>query len=64
MAGNLSVIEDNLVSKKIEASSSLVEKNLNYGNADIGSGNFSMTDLENADLGTLPDFFSVRTLKR
>ncbi|KAG7555258.1 NAC domain [Arabidopsis suecica] len=59
VAGNVSVIEDNLVSKKIEASSSLVEKNENYGNVDIGSGNFSMSDLENADLGTLPDFFSL-----
>ncbi|EOA22114.1 hypothetical protein CARUB_v10002665mg [Capsella rubella] len=61
LAGNLSVSEDSLASKKVEASSSLVEKNPNYGNFDMGSGNFSVSDLENAELGTLPDLLSVRT---
>lgn len=60
MAGNLSVIEDNLVSKKIEALSSLMEKNPNHGNVDTGSGNFSVSD-ENGESGTLPDLLSVRT---
>lgn len=52
----MSVIEDNLMSKKIEASSIP-----NHGNVDYGSGNFSVSDLENAELGTLPDLLSVRT---
>ncbi|XP_019097355.1 PREDICTED: NAC domain-containing protein 8-like [Camelina sativa] len=64
VAGNVSVTDDNLVSKKIEALSSLVKKNPNHhGNVDIGSGNFSVSELENAELGTLPDLLSVRTLK-
>ncbi|ANM68607.1 NAC domain containing protein 85 [Arabidopsis thaliana] len=53
VGGNVSVIEDNLMSKKIEASSIP-----NHGNVDYGSGNFSVSDLENAELGTLPDLLS------
>lgn len=60
MAEDLSVVEDDLVCKKLEASSSLVEKNPNFGNFDIGSRNLSVSDLENPYLGTLPDFLSVR----
>lgn len=50
----------NLVCKNIEASSSFVEKNPNDGNFEMASENFLVSDLDNADLGTLADFFSVR----
>ncbi|VVB14487.1 unnamed protein product [Arabis nemorensis] len=58
VAGELNVSEDNLVSKNIEASSSFVEKNPNHGDFDIASENFLVSDLDNADLGALTDFFS------
>ncbi|KAJ4908380.1 hypothetical protein Rs2_12038 [Raphanus sativus] len=38
-----------------EASSSLVEKNPNYWDFDMSYGNCMVSDLEDADLGSLPD---------
>ncbi|WZY80520.1 hypothetical protein YC2023_026904 [Brassica napus] len=41
-----------------EASSSLVEKNLNYWDFNMSYGNCMVSDLEDADLGSLPDICS------
>ncbi|KFK25688.1 hypothetical protein AALP_AA8G146200 [Arabis alpina] len=58
VARDMNVTEDNLVCKNVEASSSFVEKNLNHGNLDIASEKKLVSDLDNADLGTLTDFLS------
>ncbi|CAA7023523.1 unnamed protein product [Microthlaspi erraticum] len=61
VADNFNVTEDNLGCKKVKVSSSLVEEEPNYGNFEMGSGHFLVSDFEMADLGTLPDHFDVRT---
>lgn len=62
MAGEFNVTEDIVVSKNNECSSSLVEKNPNYWDFNLSYGNCMVSDLEDADLGSLPGIRSVRSI--
>lgn len=41
-----------------------LEKNPNYWDFDMSYGNCMVSDLEDADLGSLPDIPSVRSIKK
>ncbi|KAJ0260944.1 NAC domain containing protein 85 [Hirschfeldia incana] len=59
VAGEFIVTEEDIVvSKNNECSSSLVEKSPNYLDFNMSYGNCMVSDLANADLGSLPDIHS------